>query len=136
VTIIPSAVISALHIPIIMLQRIAIMPFIIMAQLIMPLPIMPIRFCIIRVDISSTPMQVIRIPPDMVSMRIVHRGTIIPIPPAGIAIGELIPAIPLIPGMPIVPASIIMFIIVAPRRIGGWYALQGAYRPTTRGMRQ
>ena len=34
---IPSSVISVLHIPIIMLQRIAIMPFIIMQQPIMPL---------------------------------------------------------------------------------------------------
>src|SRR5215212_2697550 len=126
---IPSSVISVRHMPMVMLQRITIMPFIIMAQLIMPLPIMPIRFCIMRADISSMPMHVIRIPLDIVSMRIVHRGTIMPIPPDGIAIGEPI-AIPPIPGMPIMPASIIVFIIsVAPRRIGDAGILHGAYPP-------
>src|SRR5215213_3293011 len=52
---IPSSVISVRHMPMVMLQRITIMPFIIMAQLIMPLPIMPIRFCIMRVDIPPIP---------------------------------------------------------------------------------
>src|SRR5215207_4194417 len=124
---IPSSVISVRHMPMVMLQRITIMPFIIMAQLIMPLPIMPIRFCIMRVDISSVPMHVIRIPPDVVSMRMVHRGTIMPIPTDGIAIGEPI-AIPPITGMHIMPASIIVFvIIVAPRRIRDAGILHGAY---------
>jgi hypothetical protein len=103
---IPSPLISVLHIPIIMLQRIAIMPFIIMAQLIMPLPIMPIRFCIMRVDISSTPMHVMRIPPVIFSIVIVHRGIIIPIAFPGMLIGALI--------IPIALASIIMLTIVAP----------------------
>jgi hypothetical protein len=83
-----------------------VMPFIIMAQLIMPLPIMPIRFCIMRVDISSTPMHVIRIPPDIRSMRIVHRGIIIPIAFPGMLIGALI--------IPIALGSIIMLTIAVP----------------------
>jgi hypothetical protein len=81
-------------------------------------------------------MHDIRIPPDIVSMRIVHRGTIMPIPPDGIAIGELI-AIPPIPGIPIMPASIMVFIIiVAPRRNRGMPdSLHGTYRQPRRGRR-
>jgi hypothetical protein len=66
-------------------------------------------FCIIFVDISSTPMQVMRMPPDIVSIRMVHRGIIMPIPLPGMLIGAPIA------GMPIVPASIIMLTIVLPR---------------------
>jgi len=38
-------------------------------------------------------------------------------------------AMPPIPGMPIAPASIIVFIIVAPRRIGTSVVLHATYRP-------
>jgi hypothetical protein len=86
------------------------MPFIIMAQLIIPLAIIPIRLCIIFVDISSTPRHVIRMPSEVFSIVMLHRGIISPMPIAlpGMLMGALI--------IPIALASIIMFTIaVAPR---------------------
>jgi len=106
VTVIPSAVISLLHIPMIMLHRMAVMPFIIMTQLIMPLPIMDTKFCIILVAISSIPVQRMRMPPSHGSISIVHRGIIIPIPFDGMFIAAPMPIIP------IVLESIMVFVIV------------------------
>ncbi len=77
VTHIPSVVISYLHMPMVMLQDMTIMPFIIIWQLVMPPPSMRQRFCIIAAAISSLAMHRIIIPFFIFSILNVHRGIII-----------------------------------------------------------
>jgi hypothetical protein len=108
VIIMPSFVISHLHMPMLMLQVIMHMPFIIMQQLIMPPDIIVHRFCIIAQAVASGHMHIIFMPLSIFSMDIVQRGTIImfmagafiigapipmPIPPIGIPIPIMFPSI-------------------------------------------
>lgn len=83
----PSAVISHLQVPIIMLQDIMVMPFIIMQQFIMPPAIIFIMFCIMERCIMSSQTQVIFMPPSHFSIFMVHRGIIIMPFMAGIIMG-------------------------------------------------
>jgi len=73
----PSLVISHLHMPIIRLQLQHIMPFIMQQQEHMLPASMVNRFCIMARATASSHEQVIFMPPFMVSMVILHRGTII-----------------------------------------------------------
>lgn len=77
VTMQPSAVASHLHMPMVSMQVIMGMPFIIMQQLIMPPCIMVIMFCIIVHCILSSQVHMIFIPPSMVDIIILQRGIII-----------------------------------------------------------
>jgi hypothetical protein len=72
----PLAVISTLHIPIVMLQQQTIMPFIVQHMLHIPPAIMAHRFCIIVQAAGSSQAHVIFIPPAHFSIFIVQRGTI------------------------------------------------------------
>jgi hypothetical protein len=110
----PFSVISHLHIPITRLQQQAIIPFIIMQQLHMPPAIIVQRLWSMAVDVGSSQVQVIFMPPSHFSIFIVQRGIVIMFMPAGIADGA-----PIIPApMPAVGAvipirSIMAFIIAA-----------------------
>jgi hypothetical protein len=89
----PFAVISHLHIAIIMLQLHTTMPFIVQHMLHMPPVIMVQRFCIMVQDAGSSHEQVTFIPPAHFSTFMAHFGTItmFGIMPDGM-------------GMPVVPA--------------------------------
>jgi len=82
VTMQPVSVISTLHMPIIMLQFMTGMPFIIMQQDIMPPAIMLQRFCMVRAAIASSHMHIIFMPLAIFSTFMVQRGTIIMFMPA------------------------------------------------------
>jgi hypothetical protein len=108
----PSFVISHLHIPIVKLQQQTIMPFIIMQQVHMPPANIVQRFCTMLRAILSSQEQVIFMPPLQCSILKVHRGTIIKLERAGIAVVDPIVGVPM-PGTPMpciaIPArSIIM----------------------------
>ncbi len=85
VIIIPSDVISILHMPIVMLHWQRIMPFIVQHIEHMPVFIIVIRFCIIAHWVLSSQLQRHIIPPAMSSIFIVQRGIII----AGIMAGAI-----------------------------------------------
>ena len=72
----PSAVISHLHIAIVMLQQHTVIPFIVQHTLHIPPAIIAHRFCIIVQAAGSSQAQVIFIPPAHFSTFIAHRGTI------------------------------------------------------------
>jgi hypothetical protein len=110
----PSAVISHLHMPMVMLQQQTIMPFIIMQQLHIPPASIVQRFCIMLHAILSVQEQVIFIPPWHFSNFMVQRGTIIMFMPLGMPVG--IPVVPAPPIMPVIMAArstIIVPVIVA-----------------------
>jgi hypothetical protein len=88
VTMQPVSVISTLHMPIIMLQFMTGMPFIIMQQDIMPPAIMLQRFCMVRAAMASSHMHIIFMPLAIFSTFMVQRGTIIMFMPA------MLPAMP------------------------------------------
>jgi hypothetical protein len=73
----PPAVISHLHVPIIIEQVIIVIPFIIMQQFIIPPAIIFIMPCIIEHCILSSHIHIIFIPPSHFSIFIVQRGIII-----------------------------------------------------------
>jgi hypothetical protein len=105
----PSAVISHLHIPIIIPQVIIGMPFIIMQHDIIPPAVIIIMFCIIVHCILSSHIHMIFIPPSTFIMVILQRGVIImfgiiPIP------GIIIPPIPLM--LPIEVPIVVPVIVV------------------------
>lgn len=107
VTMQPVSVISTLHMPIIMLQFMTGMPFIIMQQDIMPPAIMLQRFCMVRAAIASSHMHIIFMPLAIFSTFMVQRGTIIMFMP------DMLPVMPgVIPG--IIPEDIpgVMFRIM------------------------
>jgi hypothetical protein len=73
----PSAVMSHLHMPMVMLQQQTIMPFIIMQQLHIPPAIMVQRFCIMLQATLSVQVHVIFMPPVHFSnLMVSQRGTI------------------------------------------------------------
>jgi len=103
----PSAVISHLHIPIIMQQVIIGMPFIIMQHDIIPPAIIVIMFCIIEHCILSSQLHMIFIPPSIFDIVILQRGIII--------MFGIIPPMPIIPGIiipPLIPISFIRPVII------------------------
>jgi len=110
----PSLVISHLHMPIIRLQFMTIMPFIIMQHEHMPPAIMLHRFCMAVQAVASLHEHMIFMPPVIFSNFIVQRGTIImfimpgAIAPAGIG---MVPAAPIMP-ISVMPIVIPRFIIV------------------------
>jgi len=110
----PSVVISHLHMPIIMLQVIMVMPFIIIWQETIPPASILQRFCIMAAAVSSLAMHIIFMPVLVFSIFMVQRGIIIMfVMPAPLAIGMVIP--PLIPDMPIIVLSIVIVpFIIAP----------------------
>jgi len=83
----PSLVMSHLHMPMVRLQELTIMPFIMQQQLTMPPPSMVQRFCIIEQATGSSHEQVIFIPPLTFSIFMVQRGTIMKFGAAGVAEG-------------------------------------------------
>jgi len=102
VIIIPSLVISNLHMPIVMLQFIIIIPFIIMQQLTMlPLSIVH-RFCSMLADIVSSQMHIIFMPPSHFSIFMVQRGMTI----------RFMPVVPVMGGFMVMPGIIICRSIV------------------------
>jgi len=107
IIIMPSEVISHLHMPMVMAQVITGMPFIIMQQLIMPPAIILHMLCIMLHCILSSQQQVIFMPPSHFSIFMVQRGM-------AIMLGMLIPGI--IPGiimpLPIIPISFIRPVII------------------------
>lgn len=72
----PLAVISHLHMPIVRLQQLTIMPFIVQHMLHIPPAIIVQRFCIMVQAAGSSQEQVIFIPPAHFSTFIAQRGTI------------------------------------------------------------
>jgi len=111
----PSSVISHLHMPIIMLQEQATIPFIIMQQLHMPPASMVQRFCIMPTAILSSLVQWILIPPSHFSILIVQRGTIIMfIGPGIVPVAGIVP--PAIVGIPIPARSIIIALFIVRSR--------------------
>jgi hypothetical protein len=102
----PLAVMSHLHIPMVMLQQQTIMPFIMTQQLHMPPASIVHRFCIMLHAVLSSQAQVIFMPPAHFSNFIVQRGTII-------MLADGIPAGVAIPGVPIMPAIMFRSIIIA-----------------------
>jgi hypothetical protein len=105
----PSAVISHLHIPIIIPHVIIGMPFIIMQHDIIPPAVIIIMFCIIVHCILSSHIHMIFIPPSTFIIVILQRGVIImfgiiPIP------GIIIPPIPFM--VPIEAPAIVPVIVV------------------------
>jgi hypothetical protein len=108
IMVMPSAVISHLHMPMVRLHVIMHMPFIIMVQEHMPPASMVQRFCIIVQATLSSHMQVIFMPPWHFSIFMVQRGTIIQLVAAGAVWPPGVPiAGPPMP-MPIVGRSIII----------------------------
>jgi hypothetical protein len=102
VIIIPSLVISNLHMPIVMLQFIIIIPFIIMQQLTMlPLSIVH-RFCSMLADIVSSQMHIIFMPPSHFSIFMMQRGMTI----------MFMPVVPVMGGFMVMPGIIICRSIV------------------------
>jgi hypothetical protein len=96
----PSLVISHLHIPITKLQQQHIMPFIMQQQLHMVPAIVMQRFWRAPAAILSSQEHMIFMPPVHFSNLMVHRGTImplIPVGPAGIAVGSPFIAVLAIP---------------------------------------
>jgi hypothetical protein len=110
----PSAVISHLHMLMVMLQQQTIMPFIIMQQLHMPPASIVHRFCIMLQAILSEQEQVTFMPPWHFSNFMVQRGTIIMFMPVGIPVGiPVVPAPPIMPVIMAVRSTIIVPVIVA-----------------------
>jgi hypothetical protein len=105
----PLAVISHLHMPIVMLQQHTIMPFIVQHMLHIPPAIMPHRFCIIVQAAGSSHEQVTFIPPAHFSTFIMHRGTITMFGAMPLDMGIPIPIPMPIPLVPV--AEVIGFII-------------------------
>jgi hypothetical protein len=114
----PSAVISHLHIAIIMLQVQTTMPFMVQHMVHMPPAIMLQRFCIMVQAAASSHEQVSFIPPAIFSIFIEQRGTIIMFG----AIAGAAPVMPMpvpmpIPVMPIIPlirSVIVPVMVVSP----------------------
>lgn len=98
----PLAVISHLHIAIVMLQQHTVMPFIVQHTEHMPPAIIAHRFCIMVHDAGSSHSHVIFIPPAHFSTFIMHRGTIT-------MLGAMVAGI--IPAVPVAWAAVIGFII-------------------------
>ena len=107
----PSAVISHLHMPMVMLQQQTIMPFIIMQQLHMPPANMLQRFCIMLQAILSVQVHMTFMPPWHFSNFMVQRGTIIMFMPAGMP-GVIPVPMPVPPIMPVIIA--VRSIIIVP----------------------
>ena len=118
----PISVISILHIPIDIEQLQTIIPFIMMQQPIIPPAIMLHRFCNIAADILSSHVHMQRMPPDIFSILIVQRGTIIIPEPMLEDIPGIMPGIDIWPiDMPedigidepiIMPRSIIVIVLM------------------------
>jgi len=107
--IMPLGIISHLHMPMVRLQVIIIMPFIIMQQLTMPPASILAMFCIMLAAIGSSHMHIIFMPPSHFSIFIVQRGIIIMfILVAGIEL--LMPGI--IVDMPIPVRSIVIIVFL------------------------
>src|SRR4051794_21017712 len=106
----PSAVISHLHMPMVMLQQQTIMPFIIMQQEHIPPASIVQRFCIMLTDILSSLVHIIFIPPVHFSIFTVQRGTIIIFAVVGIEDG--MPIVPM-PVVPIPARSIIIALVIS-----------------------
>ena len=105
----PSLVISHLHAHIAMLHWHMTMPFIMQQQLHMPLDNILQRFCSMPVDISSSHMQCIFMPPSHFSIFILQRGSMV-MPPIGACIEGML-GIEL--GMlPIMDRSIIIVVFI------------------------
>ncbi len=107
----PLAVISHLHIAIVMLQQHTVMPFIVQHSEHMPPAIIAHRFCIIVHAAGSSHSHVIFIPPAHFSTFIMHRGTITMFAVVGIAfvpIGIAAEPIPVIAARSIIIA-VVMF---------------------------
>ena len=105
----PSAVISHLHMPIIMLQVQTVMPFIVQQIEHMPPAIMVQRFCIMAQAVGSSQVQVIFMPPAHFSIFMVQRGTMTILGAIGF-IG-MVPGIPMFPVEVVIPVEVIGFII-------------------------
>lgn len=103
----PSAVISHLHIAIIMLQLHTAMPFIVQHTLHIPPAIIAHRFCIIVQAAGSSHTHVIFIPPAHFSTFIAQRGTITMFGAILAGIGMPMP----IPMLPVPVVAAIGFII-------------------------
>ena len=108
----PLGIISHLHTPMVKLQQQTIMPFIMQQSEHMPPWSIMQRFCIMLQAMGSSQEQVIFMPPLQCSILKVHRGTIIKLARAGIAVVVPIVGVPM-PGTPMpciaIPArSIIM----------------------------
>lgn len=99
----PLAVISHLHIAIIMLQLQTTIPFIVQQTLHIPPAIIAQRFCIIVQAAGSSQVQVIFIPPAHFSTFIAHFGTITMFGDIPVGIG--------IPVVPVLGVALIGFII-------------------------
>jgi hypothetical protein len=103
----PSLVISHLQAHIAMLHWHMTMPFIMQQQLHMPVESILQRFCSMPVDISSSHMQCIFMPPVHFSIFILQRGSIV-MPPIGAGIEGIPGMLGAWPGMlPIIDRSII-----------------------------
>jgi hypothetical protein len=120
----PSSVISHLHMPIVRLQQQTIMPFIMTQHEHMPPVSILQRFCIMPLEVASSHVQVIFMPPLHFSILSVHRGTIIMLVTPGIPAGAPMAPGPIpgavIPAIPIPERStIIAFAIgIHPRMLG------------------
>jgi hypothetical protein len=114
----PSFIVSHLHMPIIMLQQQAIIPFIIMQHEHIPPASIVQRLCIVATAILSSLVHFIFMPPGHFSIWSVQRGTIIifigpAIPDGPVIVPPGIPGIPM-PGIPIAPRSIITALFIGP----------------------
>jgi hypothetical protein len=105
----PSLVISHLHMPMVKLQQLTIIPFIMQQQLTMPPASMVQRFCIIEQATGSSHEQVIFMPPVHFSIFIVQRGTIMKFGAAGVADGADIAGAP---GIVMLVRSIIIALVM------------------------
>jgi hypothetical protein len=117
----PLAVISHLHMPIVMLQQHTIMPFIVQHMQHMPPAIIVQRFCIMVQAAGSSQVQVTFIPPGHFSTFIAQRGIIImfgAMPLIGMVIPIPMP-MPLGPGIAETIGFIIVFIMSISLERGG-----------------
>ncbi len=105
----PSLVISHLHMPMVRLQQLTIMPFMVQQQLTMPPAIMVQRFCIMEQATASSQTQVIFMPPAHFSSFMEQRGTIMKFGVAGVADGEPSDGVP---GMVMLARSIIIVFVM------------------------
>jgi hypothetical protein len=119
----PLSIISHLHMPMVRLQQLTIMPFIMQQQLHMLPASMVHRFCIMLQAMVSSHMQVIFMPPAHFSNLKVQRGTIIMFMPVGMPMVP-IPAVP----MPAVPGIFIRSIIIAFIMVGSPWIVSGTGR--------
>jgi len=111
----PLAVISHLHIAIVMLQQHTVMPFIVQHTLHIPPAIIAHRFCIIVQAAGSSHTHVIFIPPAHFSTFIVQRGTITMFGVMLAGIGMPMP----IPMLPVPVVAAIGFIIAVTMIVSG-----------------